>query len=68
MNLLETYRDPKDGAISVRAKSFTVTVTEDAVNIVIDGVIVHQWRRIQQHSDEAPPRRSVGTNRRRGSR
>jgi hypothetical protein len=72
---METSRNNATGEISVQAKAFAVTITEDAVKILVNGVVVNEWKpdspatlpRLPDRADMPSPRAAV-RNRKRGSR
>jgi hypothetical protein len=71
---METSRNNTTGEISVQAKTFAVAITEDAVKVLVDGVVVNEWKpdspatlpTLPDRADQPSPRSRP--NRRRGAR
>jgi hypothetical protein len=66
---METRRNNATGEIIVKALTFTVVVSEEAVKIMVGDAIVHECKPETgpKHTD-APSPREGPTNRKRGSR
>jgi hypothetical protein len=72
---METHRNLATNETIVQTKRFSVTVSEDGAKILVDGVVVNEWKPdspatlpiVPDRADMPSPRAAV-RNRKRGSR
>ena len=71
---METSRNNTTGEISVRTKTFAVTISEDGIRVQIGDALAHEWKldspttltALPDRADQPSPRSRP--NRRRGAR